>query len=107
MPCEINIIKRFASWNDFPKSLVNSIINKTLDTPSITTDYNDATERNNGVTIYFCVQYYGDKGCSLIKFRIRKTKSDCKKNNSQLSSEFYMTSLKLISSVPPKIKRQQ
>ena len=31
---EINIIKRFASWNDFPKSVVNSIINKTLTTPS-------------------------------------------------------------------------
>ena len=79
MPCEINIIKRFASWNDFPKSLVNSIINKTLDTPSVTADYNDATETNNGVTIYFRVQYYGDKGCSLIKFCIRKIKSDCKK----------------------------
>ena len=31
---EINIIKRFASWNKFPKSVVNSIINKTLNTPS-------------------------------------------------------------------------
>ena len=30
---EISIIKKFASWNDFPKSVVNSIINKTLNTP--------------------------------------------------------------------------
>ena len=53
LPSEINTIKRFASWNGFPKSVVDSIINKTLNTPSITTDSNDASETNNGVTIYF------------------------------------------------------
>ena len=31
---EINIIKRFVSWNDFPKSVANYVINKTLNTPS-------------------------------------------------------------------------
>ena len=31
---EINIIKRFASSNNFPKSIVNSVINKTLNTPT-------------------------------------------------------------------------
>ena len=79
---EINIIKRFASWNDFPESVVNSIINKTLNTPSITADSDDANEINNGVTIYFCVHYYGDKGCSLLKSCIRKIKSNCKKEQS-------------------------
>ena len=71
---EINIIKRFASWNDFPKSVVNSIINITLNTPSITADYNDANKTNNGVTIYFRVPCYGNKGCSLIKSCICKIK---------------------------------
>ena len=55
LPSEINIIKRFASWNDFLESVVNSIINKTLNTPSITADSSDANETNNEVTIYFCV----------------------------------------------------
>ena len=64
---EISIIKRFASCNDFPESVVISIINSTLNTPSITADSNDANETNNGVTIYFRVPYYGDKGCSLTK----------------------------------------
>ena len=41
---EINTIKRFTSRNDFPKSVVNSIINKTLNTPSITADSNDANK---------------------------------------------------------------
>ena len=61
LPSEINIIKRFASWNDFPKSFANSIINITLNTPYITADSSDANEANNGATIYFCVPYYGDK----------------------------------------------
>ena len=78
LPSEINIIKRFASWNDFLESVVNSIINKTLNTPSVTADSDDANETNNGVTIYFCVPYYGDKGCSLIKSCIRKIRSNCK-----------------------------
>ena len=67
LPSEINIIKRFASWNDFLESVVNSIINKILNTPSITADSNDANETNNGGTKYFRVPYYGDKGCSLTK----------------------------------------
>ena len=82
LSCEINIIKRFALWNDSPKLIVNSIIYKTLKRPSITADSNDANKSNNGVTIYFCVPYYGDKGCSLIKSYIRKIKSNCKKEQS-------------------------
>ena len=60
---EINIIKRFASWNDFPKSVVNSIINKTLNTTSNNEGPNiNNTEKSNKITIYFCFPYYGDKG---------------------------------------------
>ena len=82
LPFEINIIKRFASWNDFPKSVVNSTINRSLNTPSIAADSNNANETNNGVTIYFRVPYYSDKGCSLIKSCIRKIKRNCKKEQS-------------------------
>ena len=54
MSSEINIIKRFASWNDFPKSVVNSIINKTLNTPSNNEGPNiNNTEKSNEITIYF------------------------------------------------------
>ena len=35
MPSEINIIKRFGSCNDFPESVLDSIINKTLNASSI------------------------------------------------------------------------
>ena len=79
---EINIIKRFASWNEFPKSVVNSIINKTLNTPSNNEGPNiNNTEKSNETTIYFRFRYYGDKGFSLFKSSIRKIKSNCKKDH--------------------------
>ena len=59
----------------------NEIINKTLDTPSITAD-SQTNETSNEITIYFRVTYYVNKGCSLIKSCIRKIKSNCKKEQS-------------------------
>ena len=63
LSCEINIIKRFASWNDFPKSVVNSLINKTLNTPSNKEGVNIINRgKSDVIAIYFCVPYYGNKG---------------------------------------------
>ena len=76
-----------------------------LTTPSITSDSNDVNNTSNEVTIYFCVSCYDDKGFLLIKSCTCKMKSNYQKNN-QLTSEFYMTSLKLISPIAPKIKCQ-
>ena len=79
---EINIIKSFASWNDFPKSVVNSIINKTLHTPSNSGGPNiNNTEKSNEITIYFRFPYYGDKGFSLFKSCVCRIKSNCKKDH--------------------------
>ena len=74
----INCFKNFASWNDFPKSVVNSIINKTLNTPPNNESSNSI--KSNEITIYFRFPYYGDKGFSLFKSCIRKNKSNCKKD---------------------------
>ena len=76
LPSEITSIKIFALWNDFPKSVVNSIINKTL---SITADSHNVNEKSNGVLICSHVPYYSEKDCSLIKSYICKIKSNCKK----------------------------
>ena len=57
---EINIIERFASWNDFPKSFVNSIINITVPTPFNNESPNiNNTEKSNDIMIYFRFPYYG------------------------------------------------
>ena len=78
LPSEINTIKRFVSWNDFPKSVVN----KTRNISFITEDSHYENKAGNEVTIYFCVLHYGDKGFSLIKSYIHKIKSNCKKERS-------------------------
>ena len=68
---EINI-KRFASWNDFPKSVVNSIISKTLNTPSNNEGPNiNNTEKGSETTIYFRFPYH-DKS-SFVTPKIEKT----------------------------------
>ena len=69
---EISTIKKFASWNDFPKSVVSSIINKTLNTPPNNESSNSIEEKSNEITIYFRFPYYGDKGFSLFKSCIVK-----------------------------------
>ena len=89
---EINIIKRFASWNDFPKSVVSSIINKTLNTSSNNEGPNiNNKEKSNEITIYFRFPYYGDKGFSLFKSCICKIKSNAEKII-QLYLDCYMMS---------------
>ena len=60
--CRLKSTPLKVSWNDFPKLVINSIINKTLNAPSITGDSHDVNETNNEVTVYFRVHYYGDKG---------------------------------------------
>ena len=56
-------LKELLRGTIFPKS-VQSIINKALNTLYITAHSNNANETSNGVTMYFCVPYYDDKGCS-------------------------------------------
>ena len=82
MSSEINTIKRLALWNDFTKSAFNSIINKSLSTPSVTEDYHGTIATINDAIIYLCVPFYSDKGCSLIKYFICKTRSNYKKERS-------------------------
>lgn len=66
---EINAIKIFALRNDFPKSVDNSITNKTLITSSITVD---ANEISNEVTMVIKVVHW-------LNPVLAKIKSDCKK----------------------------
>ena len=91
--CRLKSTPLKVSWNDFPKLVINSIINKTLNAPSITGDSHDVNETNNEVTIYFRVHYYGDKGWLNPTFA---KPNQIAKNNDQLPSEFYMTSQKKI-----------
>ena len=66
---EINLIKKFASWNDFPKAIASAIINRSLhnDDKTDQTNESDPNMDTDAATIYFRMPYFGDKGVSLIK----------------------------------------
>ena len=88
-------------------SLKDLLINKTLNTLSITVSSNDASETNNGVTIYFCAPYYGNKGCSLNKAYICQINSNCKKEQSINFRVLYdTTKINFFCSTKDKIKCQ-
>ena len=103
---EINIIKRFASWNDFAKLAVNSVSNKNLKTspnnegPNINT-----TEKSNEITIYFRFPYHADKGLHYSNLAFVKSNLIAK-NIIQLYLDCYMMSPKQSFFATPKTELQ-
>ena len=79
---QIKIIKRFASWNSFPKSIVNTLINKALTTSANKENIKtNLDEKSKEIVIYFRFPFYGDKGFALMKSCLRKIRSNCKKDH--------------------------
>ena len=58
LPTELKTIKQFASWNKYPRSVVNSIIKRVLSKP--TEKKQEKTDDTKNV--YFSVHYAGDIG---------------------------------------------
>ena len=78
MSQELKLIKKFASWNDFPKYVVISIFRKTLQAHEGESEPNLTAKQKEPVVIYFRFPYYEDKGLQLSKSCIRKIKINCK-----------------------------
>ena len=79
---EINLLKKFASWNDFPKAIASKIINRSLNNDDKTDQANESDPNmdTDVTTIYFRMPYIGDKGVSLIKACINKIRANCIKD---------------------------
>ena len=75
---ELKLIKKFTSWNDFPKYIVNIIFRKTLQEQEDKSHPNRTAKQKEPVVVYFRSPYYGDKGLQLLKSCIRKIKVNCK-----------------------------
>ena len=73
MSQELKVVKKFASWNDFPNYIANSIFRKTIQTHEHKSEPNRTVKQNELVVIYFWFPYYEDKGLQLLKSFIRKT----------------------------------
>ena len=76
---EINLIKKFASWNDFPKAIASAIIDKSLNNDAKTDQANESDPNmdTDVTTIYFRMPYFGEKGVSSIKACINKIRANC------------------------------
>ena len=57
MSQELKVVKKFASWNDFPNYIANSIFRKTIQTHEDKSEPN-RTAKQKELVIYFCFPYY-------------------------------------------------
>ena len=58
LPQELKLIKKFTTWNEFPKYLVNSNFCKTLQAHKDKSEPNHTTKQKEPVAVYFRSPYY-------------------------------------------------
>ena len=83
LPEEINKIKKFSSWNDFPKSILTLIIKRALN-KSI--NDNNSDDHNDIIKFYLNLPYFGRVGEMLVKKCSRTLKKNIKKDASYICS---------------------
>lgn len=59
---ELKLFKKIASWNGFPKCVVNSTFRKTHEAHQDKGEPNLTEKQKEPVVIYFRFSYYGDRG---------------------------------------------
>ena len=63
----MQLIKKFASWNGYPKNIVNTIIKRVLSKETLTND-DISNEQNDKIpTVFINIDYPGEKGEHLLK----------------------------------------
>ena len=86
LPDEIKKIKLFASWNNFPQHITNSIIHYARKEKSRKTETDD-----NVTVIWLCIPYAGTAGDQLIRSLKRKLKFCFKKSANVKFNVIYTT----------------
>ena len=72
-------IRRFASWNSFPKFICNRLIEKTLSKIDRTNE-TEAAADDNTFTVWLKIPYLGECGLNLVKGLERKLRRSLKKD---------------------------
>ena len=95
---QLQIIKKFASWNGYPKNVVNGIIKTVLNkrNPSITVKANDEK------IVYIHLQYAGEKGEHLVRNTIKKLKH-CTLENVKFVTRYSVKKLSFFTNTKDKI----
>ena len=61
LPKELQLIKKFASWNGYPKNIVNAIIKRVLSKETSTNDVISNEEKYKIPTVFIKIDYPGEK----------------------------------------------
>ena len=77
---EIRTIKKFASWNVFPKWIANSVVKKAMQPQHRHQEPGDALQdQEQGESIYLSLPYLGSQGETLVKRTTKKIRRLLKK----------------------------
>ena len=66
------MIKKFASWNGYPKNIVNAIIKRVLSKETLTNDVISNEQKDKIPTVFINIDYPGEKGEHLLKKCFKK-----------------------------------
>merc|ERR1712098_158589 len=69
--CELNAIRSYAAWNNFPKTVRNALINRFKSTPSTP---REDTPEEDGINIWLNFPYVGPRGDSFLKCFMKKVR---------------------------------
>ena len=61
LPKELQLIKKFASWNGYPKNIVNAIIKRVLSKETSKNDVISNEEKDKIPTVFINIDYPGEK----------------------------------------------
>ena len=67
LPKELQLIKKFASWNGYPKNIASAIIKRVLSKETSTNDVTSNEEKDKILTVFINIDYPGEKGEHLLK----------------------------------------
>ena len=72
LPKELQLITKFASWNGYPKNIVNAIIKRVLSKETLTNDVISNEQKDKIPTVFINIDYPGEKGEHLLKKCFKK-----------------------------------
>ena len=72
LPKELQLIKKFASWNSYPKNIVNAIIKRVLSKETLTNVVISNEQKDKIPTVFINIDYPGEKGEHLLKKCFKK-----------------------------------
>ena len=101
LPKELETIRKFASWNNYPNYIVKSIIKHVQRKQSDATK-NDKNDEKETPTVFFHINYGGEKVESLVKTCFKKLRR-CSNKNVKFIARYTVTKMSFFTNTKDKI----